>query len=310
MGAAVAIGILSALTGLLPPASDVGARVVEDVVEVRLGGEPFTRIHWAAEPMPYLYPVFAAGGVPMTRGWPLEERPDEERDHPHHRSFWIAHGDVDGHDFWHDPNARIVADGPPRVTLVDGEVVVSGAYDWRVGEDVILREVRTLAFAGSGEGDRRVDVTSAWTAATRAIVIGDTKEGTFALRLHPNLRLRGRVAAGAVSNREGVTGSEVWGKRSAWVAYQGPVDGESVGVAIFDHPSNPRHPTWWHARDYGLFAANPFGAHDFEGAPEGAGDLALARGATIELRYRVLVFRGARGHDELESVFAEFSGAP
>jgi hypothetical protein len=145
------------------------------------------------------------------------------------------------------------------------------------------------------------------TATERGIVFGDTKEGTFALRLHPNLRLRGAVAKGAASNREGLAGAAVWGKRSAWVAYQGPVDGEEVGVAIFDHPSNPRHPTWWHARDYGLFAANPFGAHDFEGAPEGTGDLALVRGATLTLRYRVLVFRGTRDRPELESSFVAFA---
>jgi hypothetical protein len=102
-------------------------------------------------------------------------------------------------------------------------------------------------------------------------------------------------------NSEGARDGDTWGKRATWVDYHGPVNGQLVGVAIFDHPANPRHPTWWHVRDYGLFAANPFGLHDFEKKPAGAGDLVVARGDTVTFRYRFYFHRG----DELEGKVAE-----
>jgi len=76
------------------------------------------------------------------------------------------------------------------------------------------------------------------------------------------------AGTGTIINAEGVKNTAAWGKRSTWVDYHGPKDGKVYGVAIFDHPSNPRHPTWWHVRDYALFAANPFGKHDFR-EPQG-----------------------------------------
>ena len=209
---------------------------------------------------------------------------------------------MNGHDFWHDPAARIELVDEPWVMMHGGKASVIGEYRWVVGEEVVLTERRALSFAQRGDA-RTVDVRIDLRATAGDVVFGDTKEGTFAFRVHPNLRLRGEVAKGTVMNREKVTGKDAWGKRSAWVAYQGPVEGTDVGVAIFDHPDNPRHPTWWHARDYGLFAANPFGAHDFERAPKGSGDLTVAAGEIATFTYRVLIFRGTRDHAQLEAEF-------
>jgi hypothetical protein len=114
----------------------------------------------------------------------------------------------------------------------------------------------------------------------------------MAIRLAPPLRLRGEVAQGRCVNSEGVRDLEVWGKRARWVDYWGPIGGATVGVAILDHPGNRAHPTWWHARDYGLFAANPFGAHDFERLPAGTGDVRLAAGEALRLRYRFCFHAG------------------
>ena len=139
------------------------------------------------------------------------------------------------------------------------------------------------------------------------MVFGDTKEGSFALRLAPTLRLQGKVAAGSAVNSAGQEDGAVWGKRAAWVAYNGPVGDEEFTVAIFDHPNNLRHPTWWHARNYGLFAANPFGIHDFDGEPAGTGDYELAPGEELVLRYSVLLLRGERTPAQLAALWDSYA---
>lgn len=252
--------------------------------------EEFATLHLAS-PRPFVYPLYGPGQVPMTRGYPVEAKPHESQDHPHHQSFWFAHGDVNGHDFWHaaKADARIEWDGAVSVEpCADGTSVTCG-FRWMVGEDdLICEEERVYVFAAK-EGVRTVDVSLRLAPVGRDLVMGDTKEGSFALRLHPALRVEGGTATGTLRNSDGLIGREAWGKRARWIRDFGTVEGASAGLAIFDHPNNPRHPTWWHARTYGLVAANPFGLHDFEGGPEGAGDLRVPLGDALVLRYRVLL---------------------
>ena len=260
---------------------------------IRFGDELFAGVHYQAEPKPYIYPLIAPGGTPMTRSWPQEEGDpeQEDRDHPHHTSFWFAHGNVNGVDFWH-PQAKnggtIEFTGELKETLSRVKRLrLRHSYAWKnKAEEILLTERRTHLF-GAEKNQRWIDVQFELTAVQDEVRFVDTKEGTFALRLHPELRLRGKVAKGKGVNSEGVTGKEMWGKRSAWVHYQGTVAQKEVGVAIFEHPDNFRYPTWWHARDYGLVAANPFGIHNFERKEPGAGDHTLKKGETLELRYRV-----------------------
>ena len=126
------------------------------------------------------------------------------------------------------------------------------------------------------------------------LLFADTKEGTMAIRLAPQLRLKGEVATGKAINSNGDKDGKVWGKRAKWVAYWGVIDGNTCGVAIFDHPTNLRHPTWWHARDYGLVAANPFGMSDFEKGKHkrGAGNHNVKKGESLNLQYRFVFFAG------------------
>jgi hypothetical protein len=145
---------------------------------------------------------------------------------------------------------------------------------------------------------RTIDFDITLTAREK-VTFGDTKEGTFALRLASALE-EPRAGApapppptGHIVDSQGREGEkQVWGKRADWADFSGVVDGESLGIAIFDHPSNPRHPTWWHARSYGLFAANIFGLHDFENDKSKDGSLTLAPGETLRFRYRVVIHPG------------------
>lgn len=132
----------------------------------------------------------------------------------------------------------------------------------------------------------------------------------MALRLTPELRLKGKVAAGHIRNSEGVKDKKVWGKRAKWVDYYGPVQGKVVGVALFDHPSNHGHPCRWHARDYGLVAANPWGIHHFEGAPKGTGEMRLAKHKSITLRYRLYFHAGTTAAAGVAEQYQKFARLP
>lgn len=273
---------------------------------------PFTRLHYGPDVrVPYLWPVLGPGGTELTRAYPVAPaREGEAEDHPHHTSLWLAHGDVNGHDFWHSRGRtpRIDVADAPEVELEDGVTTVRMEAVWSAGDEgALLKESRRMVLSEE-EGARRIDLDVTLEALTD-VTFGDTKEGTFALRLNPALRLRGEVARGHANDSEGRKDGDLWGERSRWLTYHGPVDGEEVGVAVFDHPANLRHPTWWHARDYGLVAANPFGAHDFDGEPEGAGDFELGEGETLRMRYRVLLYAGAPDLEALEAEWRAYGAA-
>ena len=122
-------------------------------------------------------------------------------------------------------------------------------------------------------------------------------------------------AVGKIVNSSGLIDGAAWGKPARWVDYSAPIAGRTIGVAAFDHPTNLRHPALWHAREYGLCAANPFGIHDFTGAPPGSGDYTIPAGGTLELRYRfvfhTLDAEGARVEERWQQwAHTKSSGGP
>jgi len=156
---------------------------------------------------------------------------------------------------------------------------------------VACTDERTIRFHADQEA-RMIDYEVTLIASHGALRLGDTKEGTMAVRLPATMSVSGTNGLGHIVSSEGVRDAAAWGTRAKWVDYFGPVNGKTVGVAIFDHPKNPRHPTWWHVRTYGLFAANPLGTHHFEKQPAGAGDLKLAAGERVTFRYRFVFHAG------------------
>jgi hypothetical protein len=264
---------------------------------IEIGAHPFAEYHYQNVPKPYLYPVLGPEGQPMTRHWPMEDVPGEEHDHPHHRSLWFAHGDINGQDFWSESDKAgktvhqeftLIQSGPEEGTFRSTNKLV--AHDGRT----IATDERTFTFYNRSD-QRLFDFEITIRATETALTFGDTKEGTMAMRLAESMRLTGpknKPGAGHIVNSEGVRDGDTWGKRAEWVDYYGPVGGRIVGVAMFDHPSNPRHPTWWHVRDYGLFAANPFGIHDFEKKPAGTGNFEVPFGSSVTFRYRFYLHDG------------------
>ncbi len=273
----------------------VGIAKGADAVEVTLGGEPFATYHFGGEKArakPLLYPIHGPSGAPMLRDFPFKkDTPGEAHDHPHHEGLWYTHGDVNGISFWH------VGDNTGTIRhkrFLDGaadEIATENEWLSKAGEPQLTDETRIRFFALPG-GGRGLDYSVTLKATHGDVTFGDTKEGSMGIRTHAALRLKGEVATGQAINANGETGPGIWGKNAAWVYYWGKVGEAEVGVGIFDHPSNPRHPTTWHARDYGLIAANPFGIHDFKKQPAGTGDLIIKAGDEVSFRYAFVFLPG------------------
>ncbi len=275
-------------------------RVTEQSGKVRVeaDGRLFTEYVYTNAPRPYFYPIVGPKGLALTRHWPMEEAPDEERDHPHHKSLWFTHGDVNGVDFWTDGEGKgkIVHDKFIEVTSGAKEGVIRDQNRWVAADGkVVLTDQRTMRFQPEGDGMLMDFEITLSASQGEAVTLGDTKEGSMGIRIAETMRLKmpgGKVGKGHIVNSEGVKDGDTWGKRAKWCDYYGPVQDSVVGIAMFDHPKNPRHPTWWHVRDYGLFAANPFGLHEFEKAAKGAGNLTIPAGQSVTFRYRIYFHSG------------------
>jgi hypothetical protein len=267
-----------------------------DRVPIEVDGQPFTTFYYGLESnKPYLAPLQSASGKIVTRHYPMEKVEGESRDHVHHTGLWFSYDDVNGIKFWeNDPSyktpnkGKIVVRSGGGLKPGAGSTVLKVLLDWNGPDDkTILREDRVMTFI-SKPGLRIIDFDITLTAPQK-VVFGDTKEGAFAIRLADALAEK---HGGKMVNAEGAEGMKnVWGKRSNWVDYFGMLEGEQLGVAIFDHPSNPRHPTYWHARDYGLFALDPFGQHAFdESQPES--HWTVEAGGSLHFRWRVVIHSG------------------
>lgn len=311
---------LSLILAATPLAAEISIQPRDKSLRVVIDGELFTEYR-TDQKVPCLYPLISPSGGGLTRNYPLTEPgEDEQSDHPHHVSMWMTHGLVNGVDFWAQHlkrKGRIVHKSfgnefPSASKKIDGVTVLSAGFSvnlsWEEGDTVHLKEHRTYTITAR-ENTRTIDVTSVFTAPNADAVFGDTKEGSFALRLAPSLRLKGKAAKGSILNSNGETNKDCWGKRAAWVAYSGPdYSDKPAVVAIFDHPENLRHPTWWHARDYGLVAANPFGQHDFEKKKDKhLGDHTLPKGAMLTFRYRVLLHHGTIDSANVPKEWTRFS---
>ena len=290
----------------LPLGAQVKVARDGDRIAVEIDGKPYTALFIGQDSSkPYLHPLRAASGTIVTRGYPMEQIEGERKDHIHQRGLWFTHGDVNGLDYWaNDPSQA----GPKKGRIVLNKVLglksgkqsgaLEASFDWLDPQGTrLLTETKKIVFQALPT--LRILDFDLTLRADGEVRFGDTKEGTFAIRLaawleEPDKRApQAPKRTGKMSNAEGLeTEKNVWGKRSPWVDYFGEKDGEKLGVAIFDHPSNPKHPTFWHARGYGLFAANIFGERDFLADKTRNGGITLSPGGQLRFRYRVIIHPG------------------
>ena len=301
---------VSMLVSGLSASADVDVKIADDtgVVAVKLNGSLFTEYHYKDAARPYFYPLIAPTGDNITRHWPMKQiNSDDETDHPHQRSLWYTHGDVNGHDFWTEGRGPVIVQTRVDVTSGKDKGTILCENEWRAKDGkVICTDVRKHTITTSGES-RIVDFEITIKASHGAVTLGDTKEGSMAFRVAPTLNLKGKTARGHIQNSEGVTDADAWGKRANWCDYYGPLNDKMVGITLMDHPDNPRHPTWWHARDYGLCAANPFGISVFEKKPAKTGDMEIKNGASVAFKYRVLVHKGSTENAGIEKEYQRYA---
>jgi len=288
-------------------------------LRIEINGKLFTEYIFEGAPHVYCYPLRGPEGVAMTRQFPMvPDSKGEEHDHRHHRSLWFAHGSVNGVDFWTEGGkaGKIVHDKFLEIKSGSELGVSRSANRWVAPNGaVVCTDEQTLRVYARPDRERLFDYEITLRAGDHEVVLGDTKEGSMGIRIAESMRLtpaRGVASAPAGSERghivlsTGIRDGQTWGKRADWCDYYGMVQDKRVGIAIFDHPSNPRHPTWWHVRDYGLFAANPFGVHDFEKQPAGAGDLRIPAGQSVTFKYRIYLHEGDEEQAKVAERYADY----
>ena len=293
-------------------AGDVSLTKKESGFDISIDGKFFATYHISGFAKPIVYPIIGPNGEQMTRHYPMKKDvPGEASDHHHHKSLWFTHGDVNGVDFWAEtPKAgKIVLTDLVSASVTGHTATIKIKCKWVTpdGSKTVCTDERTLRFVALKNGARAIDWDITVHASHGDVTFGDTKEGSMGIRTHPALRLKGPVAKGQALNSAGDTGKSLWGKKADWVDYWGPINGNVVGVAIFNHPSNPVSPTWWHARDYGLVAANPFGVSYFERKKRGTGDMKIVSGKSVTFRYRFLFHKGDHKQANIPAAYAEFA---
>lgn len=325
MNKSVATGVLAASVMLVasafaaPPSK--GVQVVPDEaqrrVDITIDGKPFTSYVWPTNlKKPVLYPIIDADGVTLTRGFP--PRPGERVDHPHHVGLWFNYARVNNFDFWNNSEAIKPANRSKMGTIVFDKLLssssgakqgeLSALSTWIDGNDhPILEETTHFIFSG-GKGARVIDRIATLKALDH-VTFEDEKDGMLGLRVASWLEsptAGGGVytdshgvetktanaspdATGEYLTSEGVKGDAAWSTRGRWSSLTGHKNGHTVTIAIFDHPKNPGYPTTWHARGYGLFAANPLGLSVFN-PKEKPINFTLEKGQSATFRYRIVFY--------------------
>jgi hypothetical protein len=309
------------------------------MVVVTVSGKPFTTFLYPDSlEKPVLYPIYAPDGQIITRGFPLIPRPNEPTDHPHHIGLWFNYENVNGLDFWNNsfaiPFEKKHAYGwikTDSLIQVKGGKSASLSYhahweDWQ--KNVLLNEVTLFVFS-TNHGDWIIDRTCTLTAL-QDISFPDAKDGMLGLRVARELQIPATLPQQYVDNKGNLThiaahedsvesgnyltsehksGNEAWGTRGRWCLLFGKLGADSISIVIIDHPKNPGFPTYWHARGYGLFAANPLGESIFSNGKE-ALNFKLKKGASVIFRYRIVIasHKERLSNNSIEQLASEFTG--
>ena len=248
----------------------------------------------------------------MTRAYPMEETEGETSDHTHHRGVWVAHGDVNGTDNWSEAGNHGRQVHKSFDYIIEGPVFAEFCerLHWEDHErNKVMEEIRTFRVYATPDSSRCVDMSVELIASDGEVHLGDTKEGGIcsvrvATSMDGDKGGRIRTSAGGVGE------AECWGKPAHWCDYEGQVEGKKVGIAIFDHPLNFRHPTCWHVRDYGLMTANPFGYSDFNSSFLKNGAHTISAGETLSFQYRLYIHKPDSRTSTVADRYQDFANPP
>ena len=320
-----------------------GFRFIDNIdkkqIDILFNGRLLTAYYYADSVMkPVLFPVSTVSGISVTRGFPIDPRPGERVDHPHHTGLWLSYESVNGLDFWNNSTAipynqrsaygSIVHDGVVRTEVGKNSALLEVTARWVTRENkILLRETTTYNFTVTDQ-DFIIDRQTTLKALDEDVNMKDIKDGFIAIRVareleHPSNQpetfvdthgnytavpaINNEGVSGEYFSSEGIKGNEVWGTRATWVDLHGKKDGKDVSITIIDHPKNPGYPTYWHARGYGLFAANPLGQAVFSNGKEKL-NFELKKRESATFRYRIVIHEGSRlAVGEIEKLVRNFT---
>ena len=271
---------------------------------------------------PVLYPVYAIDGMDVTRGFPLHPKEGDPTDHPHHIGIWFNYENVNGLDFWNNsyaiPKEKKNSYGWIKTDkIIESKNGIKGSLTYHANwvnqeKEVLLEETTRFEFSQLGH-KRIIDRTTTLKAA-REVNFKDAKDGLLGMRLAHELQIpttqdqkftddkgivtvvkgsMDKIATGNYITSEGKLGNDAWSTRASWCKVFGKMGEDSISVAIIDHPLNQNYPTFWHARGYGLFAANPLGENVFTNG-KSSKNLQLKKGESVVFKYRIVVDAGKR----------------
>jgi Methane oxygenase PmoA len=298
-----------ALKGDAASPSGISFETHDRNLKVKLDEQLFTEYQVGIGNKPYFFPLIGPTGDPYTRSYPMLILPDEDHDHPHQRSCWFTFGKVNDVDFWSEGKRFGTIKETGRTLVAAGPVVgrLTTTNEWRAADDRrFCVDERTVTFYRT-RTTRIIDFEFRIAASDGPVTFGDTKEGMFGIRVASSMDVT-KKQGGRITNAEGLTDENAWGKPSQWVDYVGPVKDKIVGIAMINHPLSFRYPTTWHVRTYGLFAANPFGWHDFGRAERG--DYTIPAGQAITFSYRVVLHERDTRSANVSALAAAFTKPP
>jgi hypothetical protein len=319
----------------------ITANEVQKRVDITVDGKPFTSYIYPDELMkPVLYPLRTAKGTLVTRGWPMDPRPGERVDHPHHVGMWFNYGNVNGLDFWNNstaiPAEKKTGFGTIRHVAVnkmiadDHKAELEVTMNWQKpdGASLLIQDTRYI-FTKEGE-QLAIELITRLTSLKEDVSFADNKEGLIGIRVareleHPSTepqkftdvngiptdvaKLNNGGVTGKYRSSKGIEGDNVWSTRGKWVNLNGQIGNEQISLVILDHPKNVGYPTYWHARGYGLFAANPLGQKEFSKGKETL-NYKLKAGQSVVFKYKVLIHSGSNLSDnEANRRFKAFAAA-
>jgi hypothetical protein len=311
----------------------------EKRVDVSIDGALFTSFLYADTlTKPILFPIIDVRGITITRGYPLVPVPGDHVDHPHHTGFWFTYGDVNIIDYWGTtraiPAERKNLYGTIQLKSIDliqysnNKGTLKVTQDWIDPEGTTVLEEKVEYRFYAYPDKRMIDRNTTLIAKVPEVVFEDNKEGAFAIRVARFLELPSNEpityveangkpsevpvidnsqSRGNYLSSEGLEGDSVWATRARWMKLYSTKNGIHISITIMDHPDNPGHPTYWHARGYGLFSANPFGQKVFSNGKEEL-NLAIKNGDSVTFRHRMLIRSGAEdiSNQEIESEYNQF----
>ncbi len=306
--AVICFGFPALLVTTPSPAAELKWVQSDESLELHDGDQLAFSYLFRSGKKPIIYPLVGPGGESMSRDYPMKPAPEGgTTDHIHQRSMWMTHGEVNDIDFWSEGSGsgEIHHREVTSSEVKDGVGSFTATADWKTPDGEVLLSEKKRIDVRSDAKRRMIDFEIVLTAVADEVHFGDTKEGSFGIRI-PDSMMVDRKLGGTIINAQGDEDKETWGKRSRWVDYTGPVEGETVGITILEHPESFGHPSRWHVRSYGLFAANPFGEFHFVGGEQTDG-VRIKKGESIRLKYRVVLHQGVGEVGTIENQWKQFA---